>query len=288
MNMQMPGTMGGAKLVFSDYETEKIGIIGVGYVGSAVQHSMHHYGHGLIQLVLLDPAKQLNASYEELTECSGIFVCVPSPQGDDGSCDTSILEYVLMNLAKVNYKGVIISKCTAPPDVYTELNNKYPNLIHVPEFLTAANADQDYVRGKFAFIGGSTPAYMREAERIIKYGQASLEHVRYCTIAEAALAKYVLNSFMATKVVFMNELYQLAQAQGINYYNVASMIRVDPRVGNSHLQVPGPDGGFGFGGACFPKDTAALLKMAEQSNIQMNVLDAAVKKNTFLRLTEPK
>lgn len=281
----MPGTMGGAKIVFPEYDQEKIGIIGLGYVGGAVRHSMDH---GLINLVLLDPAKQLNASYEELSECTAIFVCVPSPQGDDGSCDTSILEYVLMHLAKVNYKGVIISKCTAPPDVYAELNDKYPNLVHVPEFLTAAKANQDYVNGKFAFIGGNTPAYMREAERVIKYGQGALDHVHYCTIAEAALAKYVLNSFMATKVIFMNELYQLAQAQGINYDKVASMIKVDPRVGKSHLQVPGPDGGFGFGGACFPKDTAALLKMAEQYNIQMNVLDAAVKKNTILRLTEPK
>jgi len=285
MNMQMPGTMGGAKLVFPDYEMEKIGIIGLGYVGGAVKNSMDHR---LIELVLLDPAKQLNASYEELAECTAIFVCVPSPQGDDGSCDTSILEYVLTHLVEVNYKGVIISKCTAPPDVYTELNNKYPNLVHVPEFLTAAKATEDYINGKFAFIGGNTPAYMREAERVIKYGQGALEHVHYCTIAEAALAKYALNSFMATKVVFMNELYQLAQAQGINYDKVASMIRVDPRVGKTHLQVPGPDGGFGFGGACFPKDTAALLKIAETHDIQMNVLDAAVKKNTILRLTEPK
>jgi nucleotide sugar dehydrogenase len=283
--VSMPGTMGGAKLVFTNYEQEKIGIVGLGYVGGAVQHSMDH---GLIKLVLLDPAKQLHASYEELAECSGIFVCVPSPQGDDGSCDTSILEYVLMHLDKVNYKGVIISKCTAPPNVYEELNAKYPNLVHVPEFLTAAKADQDYVNGKFAFIGGNTPAYMREAERIIKYGQGALENIHYCTIAEAALAKYVLNSFMATKVVFMNELYQLSQALGINYEKVASMIKVDPRVGKTHLQVPGPDGAFGFGGACFPKDTAALLKFAEDCNVQLNVLDAAVKKNTILRLTEPK
>jgi UDPglucose 6-dehydrogenase len=287
MTLNMPGTIGSAKLSFVnlDYTQEKVGIIGLGYVGSAVRESM---GGGMIDLVLLDPAKQLAATYEELAECSGIFVCVPSPQNDDGTCDTSILEYVLEHLHKVKYTGVIISKCTAPPDVYETLNTEYPNLVHVPEFLTAANATRDYLQGKFAFIGGSVGAYQREAERLIKIGQGSLENVHYCTIGEAAFAKYALNSFMATKVVFMNELYNLSQALGINYDKVASMIRVDPRIGKSHMQVPGPDGSFGFGGACFPKDTIALIKFAEQYNVQMNVLDTVVKKNLILRLTEPK
>ena len=287
MTLNMPGTIGGATVTFSnlEYRQEKIGIIGLGYVGNAIRESMEG---STLSLVLLDPAKQLTATYEELAECSGIFICVPSPQNSDGSCDTSILDYVLEHLDKVKYKGVIISKCTVPPDVYETLNSRYPNLVHVPEFLTAANATLDYLQGKFAFIGGSVGAYQREAERLIKMGQGSLENIHYCTIGEAALAKYALNSFMATKVVFMNELYNLSQALGINYDKVASMIRVDPRIGKSHMQVPGPDGVFGFGGACFPKDTSALLKFAEQHNVQMNVLDAAVKKNLLLRLTEPK
>jgi UDPglucose 6-dehydrogenase len=285
--LNMPGTMGGATISFSyiDHNQEKVGIIGLGYVGNAVRESMDG---SMIKLVLLDPAKQLNATYEELSECSGIFICVPSPQNPDGSCDTSILDYVLEHLDKVKYKGVIISKCTVPPDVYEELNTRHPNLVHVPEFLTAANATRDYLAGKFAFIGGRVGAYQREAERLVKLGQGSLENIHYCTIGEAALAKYALNSFMATKVVFMNELYNLSHALGINYDKVASMIKVDHRIGKSHMQVPGPDGVFGFGGACFPKDTSALLKFAEQHNVQLNVLDAVVKKNLILRLTEPK
>ena len=86
----------------------------------------------------------------------------------------------------------------------------------------------------------------------------------------------------------MNELYQLASATGLDYNKIVTMIKSDERIGRSHMQVPGPDGSFGFGGACFPKDTAALLKYAESLNIPLNVLDAAVKKNTLLRLTEPK
>ena len=98
--IQMPGTMGGATVSFSyiDHNQEKVGIIGLGYVGNAVRESMNG---SMMTLVLLDPAKQLNATYEELAECSGIFICVPSPQNPDGSCDTSILDYVLEHLDKV-------------------------------------------------------------------------------------------------------------------------------------------------------------------------------------------
>jgi len=283
-SMPMPGTMGAAKLSFDPINDiqEKIGIIGLGFVGGAINDSMNWQ----VKTIIMDPAKGLNATYQEIKECSGIFICVPSPQDEDGTCDTSILEGVLDSLK--DYTGVIISKCTAPPDVYTRLNAKYPTLVHAPEFLTAARASIDYADGRFAFIGGSVGAYQREAERIIRIGQRHLETVYYCTIAEAALSKYTINSFMATKVTFMNELYSVAQAAGIDYNNIALMIKADPRIGNSHMQVPGPDGQLGFGGACFPKDTSALLKYAESIGAQMNVLDAAVKKNTLLRLTEPK
>lgn len=284
--MSMPGTIGGAKIIFrNNKKMEKIGIIGLGFVGGAIKNSMD-VNLWDYELVCLDPAKGFTATYDELKECSGVFVCVPSPQGDDGSCDTSILEDVLQNLKSVNYTGVIISKCTAPPDVYTTLNDQYPNLVHAPEFLTAANADQDYLNGKFLFIGGSVSAYLREAERIIKIGQRMLnDDVVYCTIAEAALAKYTINCFMSTKVIFMNEIYRLATTLGCNYDTIADMVTLDRRIGTSHMQVPGPDGHFGFGGACFPKDTSALLKIAEQVGVDMMVLEAAVKKNTLLRLT---
>jgi UDPglucose 6-dehydrogenase len=263
---------------------DTIGIIGLGFVGTAIADSLE----SLIPTIIIDPAKGHNNTYEDIKQCSGVFICVPSPQNNDGSCDTSILEKVLSNLKDIDYSGVIISKCTAPPDVYVRLNNLYPNLIHSPEFLTAANAIRDYFNGKFAIIGGKIPAYIREAERIIKLTQPVLEKIEHCTIGEAALAKYTINSFLATKVVFMNEIYEVANAAGLEYKNIAKLVSLDPRIGDSHLKVPGPDGSLGFGGMCFPKDTAALLKYAENNSVNMNVLDAAVKKNTLLRLQESK
>lgn len=260
----------------------KIGIVGLGFVGSAIRDSMS----GFNNLILVDPPKGLPHTYKDLASCEAVFVCVPSPSNDDGSCDTSILEDALDRLKE--FDGVIISKTTAPPSVYESLSKKYKNLVHAPEFLTAANASRDYATGTFAIIGGSTSAYIREAERVIRWGQGSIKEVRYATAAEASLAKYAINCFLSTKVTFMNELYKVADAANINYNDVIRLIRLDPRIGNSHMQVPGPDGAMGFGGMCFPKDTAALLKWAETYGQSLEVLNAAVKKNTLLRLTEPK
>lgn len=261
--------------------SDTIGIIGLGFVGGAIKDAFDSI---LMPLVLRDPWKGYNATYDELIRCSAIFVSVPTPQADDGTCDTGPLESVLQELCAAKYHGVIISKCTAPPATYARLQDLYPNLVHAPEFLTAANASRDYASGTFVFIGGSVSAYMHEAERVIKISQPNLKTIHYCSIAEAALAKYTINTFMATKVVFMNELNLLATELGCDYDLVTTMVKADPRIGTSHMQVPGPDGSYGFGGACFPKDTSALLKFANDIGVQMNVLDAAVKRNTILRL----
>lgn len=266
------------------FNKTKIGIIGLGFVGGAIRDNMEDYCS--LVLVDSDPTKS-NGTYADLHDCEGIFVCVPTPQSDDGTCDTGALESVLAQLK--DYRGVVISKCTAPPTTYEALGKLYPALVHAPEFLTAANAVQDYANGTFAIIGGTVAAYQREAERIIRIGQPKLgKQVHYCSLGEASLAKYTINCFMSTKVIFMNELYNLANASGLDYDKIASMVKSDQRFGESHMRVPGPDGYFGFGGACFPKDTSALLKYAETLKVDMSVLSAAVKKNTLLRLTEPK
>lgn len=263
----------------------QIAIIGLGFVGGAIYKSL---GDNQAHILAIDPAKGYNTGYKDIENFDAVFVCVPSPQNADGTADTSILESVLLELALVKFEGVIISKVTAPPDVYQRLQIIYPNLVHAPEFLTAANAYDDYIHGKFAIIGGAVSAYRKEAERVIKLSQTGLVSVVHCSIAEAALAKYTINSFLATKVVFMNEMARLASASGMDWSKVVIAIRQDNRIGTSHMQVPGPDGLHGFGGMCFPKDTSALLKYASSMDTNLDVLDTVVKKNLVIRLTGSK
>lgn len=267
------------------FDAPIIGIIGLGFVGSAI-HNAYSDGEASVLTIDLDPSKT-NSNYAEMMENAvAIFVCVPSPSKSNGDCDTSILEDVIAKLK--HYKGVIISKVTAPPSVYEKLQERHPNLVHVPEFLVAATATRDYINETYSIIGGSVIAYQREAERIIKVGQPKHTASAFTSIGQASLTKYIINSFLATKVVFMNEMYQLASASGYNWQEIRQLIDIDPRIGKSHTQVPGPDGQFGFGGMCFPKDTSALIKYASKIDVNLNVLKSAVKKNDLLRLQKPK
>jgi|LauGreDrversion4_2_1035121.scaffolds.fasta_scaffold264595_2 nucleotide sugar dehydrogenase len=263
--------------------TAKVAIIGMGFVGGAIHSSFANNED--IELLAIDPAKGWMATYNDITNFDAVFVCVPSPQRSDGSCDTSILVEVLKQLESVNFKGVIISKVTAIPSVYIGLQTSYPNLVHAPEFLTAANAVSDYINGSFAIIGGSTTAYRNEAERIIRLSQPNLTSVTHCSIGEASFSKYTINSFLATKVIFMNEMAKLAEDTQCNWENIKQAVAQDKRLGVSHMQVPGPDGEFGFGGMCFPKDTNAMLKFAEWCEQDLSVLATAVAKNNKIRLT---
>jgi len=258
---------------------DKIGIIGVGFVGSAIRDS---FINAPVDLVLLDTNPTVaTGTYDDLKNASAVFICVPSPQSDDGACDTSIMESVLEKL--IDFNGVIVSKVTAPPKIYEKLAEKYKNLVYVPEFLTARNASNDYALGAFAVIGGQVLAYRNEAERIVRKSQLSLKKVVHCGIGEASLVKYSINTFLATKVIYMNELALLAETHGYEWYDIARMINLDDRIGVSHMMVPGPDGTFGFGGMCFPKDTAALKKVSNDLNIDMSLLTAAIESNNRIR-----
>lgn len=267
---------------FQENKTDnyRLGIIGLGMVGDAVRNSIldSYASHVYIDS---DPSKNATGTYEDLVECDAVFVCVPTPQSDDGKCNTSILESVLEKIKRHNYSGVIISKSTAPPGVYKQLGEQYPNLVHCPEFLTAANSKQDFINGKFAIVGGGANFFLREAEKAINYTQKNVQEIKYCSIEEASLAKYAINTFLATKVVFMNELYFLAKTSDINFDTVASLLKLDPRIGGTHMKVPGQDG-FGFGGMCFPKDTSALLKYADSKDVNLTVLREAVETNKRL------
>lgn len=260
-----------------------IGIIGLGFVGSAVKAAYESCSANIeFTLMDTDTSKGYCDSYEDMHKCDAVFICVPSPQNQDGSCNTSILEEVLTSFK--NYIGVIISKTTAPPDVYARLAKEYPNLVHAPEFLTAANATADYINSEFVIIGASHNLYGREAARIITLPLFGLTKHFFCTLAEASLVKYTINTYLATKVIFMNEIKKVAETAGVDYNIICKMIYNDHRIGITHMQVPGPDGLFGFGGACFPKDTSALLSYAKSIGVEMDVLQAAVGKNNKVRI----
>ena len=255
-----------------------IGIIGLGFVGNAIK-SAHEFENKVC--IDIDPVKATTGTYDQLNGCDAVFVCVPSPMQSNGECNTYIFESVLDKLKEINFTNPIISKVTAPPQVYTKWSKLLPNLVYSPEFLTAANAVKDYQETDCIIVGGTVKAFQREAAHIIGQGlKKDCFDVYYCTMEEASLMKYTINSFLATKVSFMNEIYRVAQNLNIDYNKLVYLIGSDGRIGDSHMQVPGPDGKFGYGGMCFPKDTSALTHFA---GVDMPILKEIIKQNDLIR-----
>jgi len=257
----------------------KIGIIGYGYVGRAVAAAYHPD-----EVMINDPAHASVSIADMTAQCEAVFVCVPTPATDSGACDITILKNVLFSLG--NYTGVVICKSTATPAAYAEIEHKFAHLklAHVPEFLTAANAVDDYLN-PVKIVIGCAPELRDSVLRAVYTERINflLPNVEYCSLAEAAMFKYVANTQLAMKVVINNEYYAVCRALGIDWDNVSAIAKTDPRLGNTHWAVPGPDGSRGFGGACFPKDTAALLSLSRFLGVETTVLAAAVAKNQQLR-----
>ncbi len=254
----------------------KIGIVGLGYVGKAVAHT-----HRNQELIVRDPKLgDSSASLQKIKTCDAIYVCVPTPMLNDGHCDDSYIKSVLNELN--DYKNVIIAKSTVPPGVYIRLQDHYSNLVHVPEFLTAANATQDYETSTWVLIGGNKK-YCDVAKTIIKSSTIQATNYHITDIATASLFKYMANAFMATKVTFMNDLYHLANAVGVDWKEVKELAKNDPRLGSSHWEVPGPDGQFGYGGACFPKDVSAIIEHGLDIGTPQRLLEAVKEINQLHR-----
>ena len=258
----------------------RVGIIGYGYVGSAVAASYPDD-----KIMINDPKYKLRSkSIKKLKEkCQAIFVCVPTPQSNTGECDTTILEGVLAKLQ--GYAGIVIAKSTASPEVYADLESRYNlKLAHVPEFLTQARAKFDYVNPHKIVVGCREEIRQQVAD-VIMTSAVNFERVdiEYCSIQEASFFKYLANTQLAIKVVVNNEYADLAKRLGVKWERVVDIARTDYRLGATHWAVPGPDGARGFGGACFPKDTAALSYIAEQYGVAVDVLDTAIARNQTYR-----
>ena len=268
----------------------RIGIIGQGFVGTAVKEGLKDYH--TIRTFDLDKSKSTCEYVHELIDKSTvIFVCLPTPMKKDGSCDISIVEGMvteLDNLALVRQcaNRVVVIKSTIPPGTTERLNKecKHIQVIFNPEFLTEANFIDDFKNQDRIIIGGPRPASTRVRQLFYKAFPKAHIIKTHSTIAE--MVKYMTNTFLATKVSFANEIYQICEKLDIDYDKVLEYATYDERLGKSHWSVPGPDGKFGFGGSCFPKDLNALIVVADELGVSNGVLCSAWDTNLDVRPEE--
>lgn len=245
----------------------KIGIVGYGHVGTAM--------HALFkEAIIYDKYKKIG-SVEEINDCDLVFVCVPTPRAQDGSCDTSIVEEVISWCSA----KVLVLRSTVRVGFTREMTEKYnKEIVFQPEYYgeTVAHPYANLSDRNWLIFGGSKNGISVAIEA---YQTVINSNVRIyqCTSDEAEMAKYMENSFLATKVIFCNEMYDLCKKLGLDYNIVRELWIADPRTGSSHTFVY--ENNRGFGGSCLPKDISALKKMADDAGCDSTLITSVIYKN---------
>lgn len=264
-----------------------IGVIGQGFVGNAIYQGFKDYYKVLTYDKYL--SEKSNSTLEVVVRHSDvIFACVPTPMKDTGECYTGIVEEVLNDVNNICKTfdiedKICVIKSTVIPGTTKKMNDKFSNLnvIFNPEFLTEANAVNDWKNQNRIILGGLNKVTAKVKPIFAKvFPQVPIVKT---DSMYAEMVKYVINTFLATKVSFANEIYQMCEEMKIDYDKVIEYAQYDDRLGKSHWAVPGPDGSFGFGGHCFPKDTQALMYNAFQMGLNPTMLAATLAKNDEVR-----
>ena len=260
----------------------KLGLIGNGFVGSAIYQNLK----GSYDFLIYDKKPELSNcnSISQITAVTEvIFVALPTPMSPGGECDVSIIFQAMAEIYDSYNDNIVILKSTVVPGTCEEIKRRFPKMriVFSPEFLTEANHIQDFKNCNRMIFGGED----KDTAECVRLLQRVFQDKYYFTTdwRTAEMVKYFINTFLAIKVSFANEMKQICDLTGADYENVVKLALYDERIGRSHLSVPGPDGSLGFGGKCFPKDLNAMMRHSAQGGVAPTILRAAWDKNLEVR-----
>ena len=257
-----------------------IGIIGQGFVGNAVYQKFKNSFN--VRTYDIKGIIHCNSTEQETLDNEAVFICLPTPMNQDGSCHIDIVEAAIKRVVEFGVAKTVIIKSTVPPGTCAKWNEKFNiDIVFNPEFLTEANAVSDFENQTRIILGGprtSTTKLKTIYSKVFPNADIIKTDSTY-----AEMVKYVTNSFLATKVSFANEMYQICNGLEVDYDKVIEYATYDERLGKSHWSVPGPDEDFGYGGHCFPKDVKALISIAKDLDITPLMLSATDFKNNNVR-----
>lgn len=266
-----------------------IGIIGKGFVGSAVANgfSANTGFDSIVRIYDVDPIRSTHTLEEVVNDSEFVFVSLPSPTDfKTNKINLDIIYDAFAEIAQVstNKDTIFLLRSTIVPGTTQKLSNKFPNIkiVFNPEFLTQRSAYLDFINQSRFVFGGNDEDTVRVAELMKKRFGSSIRIIR-SNYEEAEMIKYMCNCFFATKVSFLNDMHVLSNKIGLDWETLLDGFISDGRIGHSHLNVPGPDGKYGFGGACFPKDVTAFIDFAKNNDVSLNTLEGAWSTNLQVR-----
>ncbi len=259
----------------------RISIVGYGFVGKALANALKES----VELQKIDP--KFNTSTKDIQNFQPkiIFICVPTPMNQDGSQDISILKEIIAEIKSFNLKSVVVVKSTILPSYVGDIENELSSFVYNPEFLREKHANEDFINSKMIIFGGKKESCLELSCFYKDFLKCKNNEHTITDPVSASFIKYIVNSYLATKVIFFNEFHKLFESSDAkeDWSSFIKILTKDDRLGSSHMSVPGHDGRFGFGGACLPKDSNAIVKYAKSSNAELSVLTAAIKINNKIR-----
>lgn len=265
-------------ILLNGLEMYKVGIVGMGFVGKAVFHGFSLFcetkGYDI------DPKKSTH-TLDDVLNSDFVFVCLPTPESPNGSADLTYIHDFFNSLENKN--PIFILKSTVPIGTTSNIESLYSvKIVHSPEFLSARTADIDFITSNRVIVGSNNLEISLKVNELFTQRFPGINTVT-TTPNESELIKYFLNCFFSTKITFFNEMRLLSDKLNLSWDSIMNGVLSDGRIEKMHTDVPGHDGKFGFGGACFPKDTKALRDVFIQNQIQPIVLDSVIKQNSIIR-----
>lgn len=263
MNQTLSNRPFGWDCFYVGFRQMRIGIIGHGFVGRA---TALFGGADDIDVLCYDVCPDLcspeGTGLQDVAACDIVFVCVPTPMSMNGSCNLDTVTEVVGLLRAEECQGHIVVRSTIVPGTTRKLGCH-----HMPEFLTEQGWETDVKNTPRWIIGVNdhlpqAPAFRRDIQtlfsRVHKAGIIQHADLGFVTPEEAEVTKYARNAHLAAKIGVSNEIATYCERIGVRYDVVRDNVGMDPRIGPSHMQVPGPDGKRGFGGTCLMKDLMAF------------------------------
>ena len=263
-------------------------IIGMGFVGNALYSS---FDKKKLDVGVYDKYKNQG----ELIDCLAykcVFLCLPTVYLEtEKKYDLQPIHETCKWLEKMEYTGLVVIKSTVTPTTTSQLYEHYPTLclVHNPEFLSAATADEDFHNQSHIVIG--YPTYPEPNSSIDwlrgfytdNYPDATIS---MCTSTESESVKLGCNTFYSVKIQYFNELYAMCKKVGCNYDTVKTLMIKNDWINPMHTDVPGSDGKLSYGGYCFPKDTNALMQFMHENNTPHQVLSACIQERNSMRVDQ--
>lgn len=240
----------------------KIGFIGLGYVGGTTYEVVKDH----FETVPYDKYKKgFENNLEKLSNCNIIFLAVPTPMQENGKIDLSIVNSALSDLQNLKFEEnpTIVVRSTVVPGTTETLSKKYNfKFVFNPEFLREKHAIEDFYKSNRVILGSNDK---ENCEKITEVYSKFLPNAEYILtdFKTAETIKYASNTILATQIIMANELYKICDKLGVKYEDVKKILLLDERIAKN-IDVPGPDGYFGFGGKCFPKDINAFIQMSKE------------------------